>query len=762
MSLRPINVDFPEKWAQIKGTLESVISLSKVTRAEWNERFSDVYSVCTSSQDGLDEKLYKETKAFFEQHTKNLYCNIFMHSKKNLLNDYHDNWVKYKTGARFINLLYRFLNEHYTLRRRSDYVEHLQISYTDNEIMEIGQLALETWKTEVIMRLKELMTNALLHEVKLARQGERPSETVVHGVIGSLIDVQEYNTKSPLKLYQQEFEERLLVETSDFYRAEASHMLSTCNCSQYMQKVDTRLAEENLRVRKLFHPTSYDKVMKEAQIRLVQDHQAMFTSECRQMIKERKTADLSRMYKLLKPIQNGFSAMLLEFEGYIADTGLDRVKMLQNENEMGQFVNVLLLLHTEYTELVQTTFQSDQAFFGSRDRACTKIVNFRIDPKKPCRSPELLAKYCDSLLKKSTKNLPDNEIDEKLNDVITIFRYLGDKDVFQKFYSKLLAKRLIHGLSVSMDTEEGMITKLKLACGYEYTNKLHRMFTDIALSSDLDKKFATFLEKNGTSLGINFSLLVLQSGAWPLGQTAFSTVMLPQELCKSVQMFEAFYGHMFNGRKLTWLQHLSNGEIKLTYLKKPYIITCTTYQMAILLLFNENEKMSYHDISVQCQLDDKELRRTLQSVVDVKLLLKENATTTVPTTTAEEDDDDVDVVSTNNELSGCSFQLNKDFSNKRTKLKITAAVQKETPQELEQTHTSVDEDRHMYTQAAIVRIMKSRKVLKHNVLIQEVVDQSRAKFSPTTQLIKKCIEALIEKNYLERLPGTKDEYGYVA
>ena len=43
-------------------------------------------------------------------------------------------------------------------------------------------------------------------------------------------------------------------------------------------------------------------------------------------------SDLSRMYKLLKPTQKGFNAMLQELEGYIADTGLDRVKMLQNEN----------------------------------------------------------------------------------------------------------------------------------------------------------------------------------------------------------------------------------------------------------------------------------------------------------------------------------------------------------------------------------------------------------------------------------------------
>ena len=60
------------------------------------------------------------------------------------------------------------------------------------------------------------------------------------------------------------------------------------------------------------------------------------------------------------------------------------------------------------------------------------------------------------------------------------------------------------------------------------------------------------------------------------------------------------------------------------------------------------------------------------------------------------------------------------YTNKRTKFRIAGTVQKETPQEVEQTHHAVEEDRKMYLQAAIVRIMKSRKVLKHNSLIQEV------------------------------------------
>lgn len=66
------------------------------------------------------------------------------------------------------------------------------------------------------------------------------------------------------------------------------------------------------------------------------------------------------------------------------------------------------------------------------------------------------------------------------------------------------------------------------------------------------------------------------------------------------------------------------------------------------------------------------------------------------------------------------LSLNLDYSNKRTRLRISTALQKESPQELEQTVTAVDEDRKLYLQAAIVRIMKSRKVLRHNALIQEV------------------------------------------
>lgn len=61
-------------------------------------------------------------------------------------------------------------------------------------------------------------------------------------------------------------------------------------------------------------------------------------------------------------------------------------------------------------------------------------------------------------------------------------------------------------------------------------------------------------------------------------------------------------------------------------------------------------------------------------------------------------------------------KLNKEYNNKKTKFKISGAVQKETPQEVEQTHVAVEEDRKIFMQAAIVRIMKSRKVSLNSII----------------------------------------------
>lgn len=60
-------------------------------------------------------------------------------------------------------------------------------------------------------------------------------------------------------------------------------------------------------------------------------------------------------------------------------------------------------------------------------------------------------------------------------DQMTIFKYIDDKDVFQKFYSKNLANRLVRQRSASDEAEASMISKLKEVCGVDYTTRLQKM-----------------------------------------------------------------------------------------------------------------------------------------------------------------------------------------------------------------------------------------------------------------------------------------------
>ncbi|XP_060681069.1 cullin-2 isoform X2 [Hemiscyllium ocellatum] len=747
MSLKPRVVDFDETWNKLLTTIKAVVMLDYVERSTWNDRFSDIYALCVAYPEPLGERLYTETKIFLENHVQHLYKKV-LDSEEQILTMYHKYWEEYSKGADYMDCLYRYLNTQFIKKNKLTEAD-LQYGYGGVDIieplMEIGELALDMWKKMMIEPLQTVLIRMLLREIKNDRCGENPNQKVIHGVINSFVHVEQYKKKFPLKFYQDLFEGSFLTETGEYYKQEASNLLQESNCSQYMEKVLARLKDEEVRCRKYLHPSSYAKVIHECQQRMVADHLQFLHGECQNIIKqERRGADMANIYTLLRAVSNGLPHMIQELQNHIHDEGLRSISNLSQENMPTQFVESVLEVHSKFLQLISSVLNGDQHFMSALDKALTSVVNYR-EPKSSCKAPELLAKYCDNLLKKSAKGMTENEVEDKLTSFITVFKYIDDKDVFQKFYARMLAKRLIHGLSMSMDSEEAMINKLKQACGYEFTSKLHRMYTDMNVSADLNNKFtATFLRQQDTviDLGISFQIYVLQAGAWPLTQAPSSTFAIPQELEKSVQMFELFYNQHFSGRKLTWLHYLCTGEVKMNYLSKPYVAMVTTYQMAVLLAFNNSEIVTYKELQDSTQMNEKELTKTIKSLLDVKMINHDS----------NKEDVDLDSV----------FSLNMGFSSKRTKFKITTSMQKDTPQEMEQTRSAVDEDRKMYLQAAIVRIMKARKVLRHNALIQEVISQSRARFNPSISMIKKCIEVLIDKQYIERSQTSADEYNYVA
>lgn len=74
----------------------------------------------------------------------------------------------------------------------------------------------------------------------------------------------------------------------------------------------------------------------------------------------------------------------------------------------------------------------------------------------------------------------------------------------------------------------------------------------------------------------------------------------------------------------------------------------------------------------------------------------------------------------------------------------------------------VDKDRRYAIDAALVRIMKSRKVLGHQQLVSECIELLGRMFKPAVKAFKKRIEGLISQDYLERYPENPNTFKCLA
>jgi cullin-4 len=160
------------------------------------------------------------------------------------------------------------------------------------------------------------------------------------------------------------------------------------------------------------------------------------------------------------------------------------------------------------------------------------------------------------------------------------------------------------------------------------------------------------------------------------------------------------------------------------------------------MLFNDAEKLSYQAIAEGSGLEEKELKRALQSLAcgKVRILNKEPKSRDV-------NDDDV-------------FEFNAGLNERLFRIKVNSIQLKETVDENKQTMERVFQDRQHQIDACIVRIMKTRKTLTHALLISELMSQ--LKFPTKASDLKKRIESLIEREFIERDGEDAQKYNYLA
>ncbi|UPK97134.1 hypothetical protein LCI18_008069 [Fusarium solani-melongenae] len=715
-------------------TTEEVISLRAHTHWDQNADSSLAHL--------LGEELYNKLIDYLKQHLEGLVNQSKAHTDEALLTFYIKEWGRYTVAAKYIHHLFRYLNRHWVKR---------EIDEGKKNIYDVYTLHLVQWRRVLFEQVSSKVMDAVLKLVEKQRNGE----TIEHGQIKQVVDsfvslgLDEADpSKSTLDVYRFHFERPFLNATKEFYLAESKQFVSENSIVEYMKKAETRLDEEEERVRMYLHQDIAIPLKKTCNQALIADHSTLLRDEFQVLLDNDREEDMARMYGLLSRIPDGLDPLRSKFETHVRKAGLAAVQKIQSSEgdklEPKVYVDALLEIHTQYQGLVKRAFTDEPEFTRSLDNACREFVNRNEVCKAGSnKSPELLAKYTDVLLRKSSTSIEEAELERTLGQIMTVFKYIEDKDVFQKFYSRMLARRLVHSNSSSDDAETSMISKLKEACGFEYTNKLQRMFQDMQISKDLNKEFRDHLEGVEYTKSVDSAFSILGTGFWPL--TAPSTDFTPPpEIAAEIERFIRFYKHKHDGRKLTWLWHLCKGEIKAGYCKAsktPYTFQVSIYQMAILLLFNEKDNNSYEDMLSATQLSSEVLDQALAVILKAKVLIMSGPTGEKP-------------------KPGKTFRLNYDFKSKKIRVNLNLGGIKEAKQEEAETNKTIEEDRKLVLQSAIVRIMKARKKMKHTQLVSETINQIRSRFVPKVSDIKKCIEILLDKEYLERLDD--DELGYLA
>jgi cullin 3 len=603
----------------------------------------------------------------------------------------------------------------------------------------VHELGLDLWRDLVVRhpRIAPRLVSTMLDMISRERGGERVDRDLLRATTSMMSDLGQ-------GVYTADFEEGFLARTAEFYAAEAAEVIAAADCPAYLAHAERRLREESERVAAYLHPATEARVAAVAEAELVARQMRalvdMEQSGAVALLAREDHAPLGRMYSLFSRVGGGAELLRDVMAAHLRAAGKALVTDPERAKDPVGFVQRLLLEREKYDALIHRSFAGDKAFQNAANQAFEHFVN--LNP----RSPEYISLFMDDRLRRGLKEMGEEEMESVLDAAILLFRYLQEKDVFEKYYKQHLAKRLLHGRSSSDDAERSLLVKLKTECGYQFTSKLESMFTDIKTSRDTMAEFKAHLAGQGAALGMDLSVQVLTTGAWPQASGQQRACNLPREVDRCCEEFRAFYQGTYSGRRLAWQTGMGSADVRATFGAKRHEVSCSTHQMVVLLLFNDAEELRFDEIAAATNIPDAELKRVLQALACVKgknVLRKEPMSRDI--------------------AAGDTFCVNDAFASRLYKVKIgTVSAQRESDVEKAETRERVEEDRKPQIEAAIVRVMKARKALGHNDVVAEVTRQLQARFNPAPAVIKKRIESLIEREYLERDAQDRTLYRYVA
>ncbi|KAK3740407.1 hypothetical protein QZH41_009466, partial [Actinostola sp. cb2023] len=555
----------------------------------------DVHKVCNWVEKG-SQKVYKALKEEVLIFIKQVQERVLRHEEDHsLLKAYNTEWKKFFTQCDYLPKPFSTLESNLQGKAGSGSSKR---PLSDG--VTVQKLMLDAWNEGIFSSIKTRLQSSAMKLVYAERNGEAFDSQLVIGVRESYVNLSSDITDK-LMIYTENFEKAYVDATREFYKTQASTYLQKNGVQNYMKYAEMKLKEEEQRANRYL------------ETRKGCNSVAVLTECCVNVL-----------------------------VGDFKETILAECPGMQSDSE--KYVEQLLALFNRFSQLVKEAFNDDPRFLTSRDKAFKSVVNdtsiFKLElpgkskiggslsvkPQPESRCPELLANYCDMLLRKTTysKRLTSDEIEAKLKDVLLVLKYVVNKDVFMRYHKAHLTRRLILDTSADSEMEENMVEWLRdVGMPADYINKLARMFQDIKVSDDLNQEFKKHYKCKG-DIADSINIKILNAGAWSRASERIP-VSLPTDLEDCIPEVEEFYRKNHSGRKLQWHHLMSNGVITFGNKIGKFDLEVTTFQMSVLFAWNERplENITLENLRLATELPDAELRKTLWSMVSLSKLKRQ-------------------------------------------------------------------------------------------------------------------------------------------
>ena len=355
-------------------------------------------------------------------------------------------------------------------------------------------------------------------------------------------------------------------------------------------------------------------------------------------------ADLHRLYNFYKASTLGIEAMATAMNHaviYVADMIINdgRASDHMKNNNYSCILN-LIKLGKYWDNFINCKLKTDSINVFLFKRALTLGLEHVVNDELYSNIfQKLLAGFCNEILTKTTKthkmltndlNFDESELNSMMQEITKLYYRTKKKDVFENDYKDFLALRLLRGLSDEYH-ECMMISKLSIDCSYHWNKQIGDMIRDVKNSQYLTQEYLCKMDSKYEVTDAEFSLnvTVCDHACWPM--TTLNGLRLrsvyeiknyvPKELKNQVKEFDKWYKDRFVGvRRLSFQMQQGQAELRVQFSKNVNkIIVCTTYQMFILLLFNEKDIWTFKEICDKTRISRQECLRQIQSMAHPKV-----------------------------------------------------------------------------------------------------------------------------------------------